>query len=103
KQSEVAKMRAWSKATLSPDPGTEASGGGGEQTTKTKAQTLVALERAKTLRFDRSIKEKTHHNSVECQNRRLRQIEDVKRRFLGIPDNLPVTKEIRELIRGKIL
>jgi hypothetical protein len=100
-------MKAWADRTLSPDPAAasigESKAGGGEQISKNKAQTVVALRRAKKIEVETNILQQRFHDAESCRRRRLMQIEDLKRRFLGIADSLPAEKEIKELVRQKIL
>ena len=105
KITDVPEMKAWARRTLSPDPSAEpgvSEAAGEGMSAKSKAQTIVAIKRARKIDVETNILEGKFHNAELCQQRRLRQIEDVKRRLLPIPDSLPFPKEDRELVRGKI-
>lgn len=97
----VPKMVAWAAATLSGDPAKEGGQGDG-QTTKSKAQTILAIRRAEQVKVVTDKMKGELHSVAQCKANVSRMIEEAKRRLLAVPDTLPFETAVREEVRRAI-
>jgi hypothetical protein len=110
KAKDVPKILHWAAVTLPPDP--SRPGGDEEDSspragiaamTKSDAQKLAALARTEKTRVETQILKKQMHSVEACESRRLRQFEDLKRRFIDLPNALPFSAPDRKLVNEAIL
>lgn len=95
---DIGRVKAWMEIFLSPDPAAAyrkkaaaAEAGTGEFTTLGplgKAKLQYTIERALSVRQRRLVDAGELHNVKECQQRRLRQIHEVKGRLLELPRSM---------------
>jgi hypothetical protein len=68
-----------------------------------RADLKVKLERGQLLELDRKFRMGELHSKVDCETRRVSQIESAKQELLSIPDGLPFESKDKALVRDRIM
>ena len=107
---DVAKVKACAATTLAPDPA-EAVNADGQPGQKELAELspgrrvdmALKLTRQQKLKFELDKLRGEFHRIDECRARRVRQLEEFKRRLLNLADGLPFEPDVKELVRNRLL
>jgi hypothetical protein len=106
----VPEMQEWASRTLSPDPASAPGRPAGPRATKIsdlgprqQADISVKLIKAQREQFKLEQERGLFHKVSECNERLIRQAHSMKTEAMQIPESLPVTPEVKQMIRGRLI
>jgi hypothetical protein len=91
----------WAESTLDPI----AASGSDPKLAELSRRAGLSLKETKQqlLQFKLDLDHGKYHRTEECQQQRVRQIHEVKRLLLELPDSLPFATEVKELARNRVM
>lgn len=84
-------------ASAAADPGEVALAG-----SQSKAKLALTVEKVKSARFDREVKQKLYHRVDECELRQARQVAAVRDELINLVAACPFAQEVKDWLEARL-